>query len=208
MRQRLSEDERKSAILEAAFSVAARERLDAVTTRRVAEVAGISPGLVIFHFESKDKLLVALCEQVIDEVRVAFVGEPTASDLPAREALVRFLSERVANFERPRVRERVELFFDFWVLSTRAPAVRHRLVRAMSELKSLLSALAQRIIDDEPERFAHVSAVQLASAIVALLHGAAIQRVVEGRDFDARAIVHSVRALLDAPSSARLEASP
>jgi AcrR family transcriptional regulator len=198
MRKRLSEDERKSAILEAAFSVAARERLDAVTTRRVAEVAGISAGLVIFHFESKDKLLLALCEQVIDEVRLAFAGAPSEPDRPARESLVQFLSERVANFERPRVRERIELFFDFWVLSTRAPAIRHRLVRAMSELKALLGTFAQRVIDDEPERFAHVSAPQLASTLVALLHGAAIQRVVEGRDYDGAALVRSVRALLEA----------
>ncbi|MFO0559774.1 MAG: TetR/AcrR family transcriptional regulator [Polyangiales bacterium] len=203
MRQRLSEDERKSAILEAAFSVAARERLDAVTTRRVAEVAGVSAGLVIFHFESKDKLLLALCEQVVDEVRLAFAGAPSDSDRPAREALVQFLSERVANFERPRVRERIELFFDFWVLSTRAPAVRHRLVRAMGELKALLGTFAQRVIDDEPERFTDVSAAQLASTLVALLHGAAIQRVVEGKDYDGASLVRSVRALLGAAPSAQ-----
>lgn len=202
MRQRLSEDERKSAILEAAFSVAARERLDAVTTRRVAEVAGVSAGLVIFHFESKDKLLLALCEQVVDEVRLAFAGAPVEPDRPASDALLRFLSDRVANFERPRVRERIELFFDFWVLSTRAPAIRHRLVRAMSELKALLAEFAQRVIDDEPARFADVTATQLASTLVALLHGAAIQRIVEGKDYDGASLSRSVRALLGATPSA------
>lgn len=196
MRQRLSERERREAILEAAFSVASKERLDAVTTRRVAEVAGVSAGLVSFHFESKDKLLLALCALVIDEVQAALTAPPSEHEPCARAQLVQFLFERVSNFEKPRVRERVELFFDFWVMSTRAPAIRRKLEQALASVKLGLAPIAQRVIDEDPARFAGLEAAKLSATIVALLHGAAIQRVVEGRDHDDRAVVDTLSALL------------
>lgn len=196
MRQRLSEQERREAILEAAFSVASKERLDAVTTRRVAEVAGVSAGLVSFHFESKDKLLLALCALVIDEVQSALTAPPSEVEKCARAQLVRFLFERVSNFEKPRVRERIELFFDFWVMSTRAPAIRRQLEHALAAVKLGLAPIAQRVIDEDPARFAGLEPSKLSATIVALLHGAAIQRVVEGRDHDDRAVVDTLSALL------------
>ena len=60
------EQERCDAILAAAYEIALSEGLDAVTARRVATAAGISTGLVFFHFQSKDGLLEALLGVLLD----------------------------------------------------------------------------------------------------------------------------------------------
>jgi AcrR family transcriptional regulator len=50
---RLSSEERKHAILEAALPIFAAKGFDAVTTREVAEAAGVSEALLYRHFSSK-----------------------------------------------------------------------------------------------------------------------------------------------------------
>ena len=52
--QKASEDERRKQILRAAFDVASRRGLASLTVRLVAAKAGLSTGLVLFHFESKE----------------------------------------------------------------------------------------------------------------------------------------------------------
>ena len=68
------EEQRREEILRAAFVVAARDRLTGVTARAVAAEAGISSGLVFFHFESVDALLGELLDWLLDRTQVAGSG--------------------------------------------------------------------------------------------------------------------------------------
>lgn len=47
----------RTAILGATLEIIARDGIDAVTHRRVAEVAGVSPGSTTHHFSSRDDLI-------------------------------------------------------------------------------------------------------------------------------------------------------
>jgi AcrR family transcriptional regulator len=59
----------KAKIRDAAIAVVARDGQDAVTVRRVAETAGVSPGLVIHHFESMEGLERACDDYVAAVIR-------------------------------------------------------------------------------------------------------------------------------------------
>jgi AcrR family transcriptional regulator len=51
-------------LAEAAWRLIAEGGLQALTTRRVAGVAGLSPGMVHYHFTSKDELILAVVEHI------------------------------------------------------------------------------------------------------------------------------------------------
>jgi AcrR family transcriptional regulator len=71
------EEQRREEILRAAYRVAARERLAGLTGRAVAAEAGVSSGLVFFHFGDRDGLLVALLEWLLE---VTVVGPELHAD--------------------------------------------------------------------------------------------------------------------------------
>lgn len=75
---------RRPAILDAAMAVIARHGLSGTTIERVATVAGMSPGTVVFHFATKDALLSATLAALADEFdnarrRALEAGDPAAS---------------------------------------------------------------------------------------------------------------------------------
>ncbi|MHA7133552.1 TetR/AcrR family transcriptional regulator [Oerskovia turbata] len=76
---RMSIDERRAQIVDAALSIAVREGVEAVTVRGVAAEAGISLGTVHYCFEDKDAMLRAMGHSVAvvasDPVRMAM--DPT-----------------------------------------------------------------------------------------------------------------------------------
>ena len=198
--RRAPEEERREAILQAAFQVAARERLGAVTARAVAAEAGVSPGLVFFYFESVDKLLVALLDWLLAHTivagdspdRLAQVTDPAARMMLAIRRDVEWL---------PRQRERVELFFDYWVLGTRHPAIRRKIRRALDRYRDAFTPLARSLVDSDPERYAGMSADGLASVAAGFVEGCALQVVMDPKQFDVERSMTTLAALVRAPAS-------
>src|SRR5687767_14794514 len=78
--RRSSEERRREEILRAAFAIAARDRLPAVTARAVAAEAGVSSGLVFFYFASIDKLLVELLDWMLARASKAVDRAPVITD--------------------------------------------------------------------------------------------------------------------------------
>ena len=64
---KLSSDERRSAILSAVLPLFAREGAERITTRQLAEAAGVSEALLYRHFPSKEHLFGALHEVCLGE---------------------------------------------------------------------------------------------------------------------------------------------
>lgn len=67
---RAPEQQRRDQIIRAAFKVAAREGLDGTTILQVAAEADLSPSLVIFHYKTKRRLLIALAEWLVTTTTV------------------------------------------------------------------------------------------------------------------------------------------
>ena len=191
------EEERRAQILTAAAAVASAERLDGLTVRKVADRAGLSAGLVHFHFGTKEQLLLALLDEVLEEVTGRRPPETAAGAPSARDALLDYARRELGRL--PAEREAVELFFDFWVVGTRHPVVRERMVSAMTAYRASFRPIAERIVAEEPDRFVGVSADQVARIIVAFVEGTAFQGVLEPGDFDVDATMKALEALVPPP---------
>ncbi|MFC9835478.1 TetR/AcrR family transcriptional regulator [Rhodococcus sp. NPDC127530] len=96
MAKKLPADERRAQILDAALTIAAEQGVAALTMRPLATAAGVSLGVVHYHFHDKDTLLTHLGQTQIlhvnDAMRSAFeqYTEPAGlTGIPALEDLLR-----------------------------------------------------------------------------------------------------------------------
>lgn len=196
------EEQRREEILRAAYRVAARERLAGLTGRAVAAEAGVSSGLVFFHFGDRDGLLVALLEWLLE---VTVVGPELPALLEGRTPGERMLSAIRRDVERlPMQRERVELFFDYWVMGTRHRDVQRMIRAALERYRDALRPLAQAVVDAEPERYAGVTADGLAAVAAGFIEGCALQVVMDLDHFDVDAYMRTLQTLVADPLAARL----
>jgi TetR/AcrR family transcriptional repressor of bet genes len=67
--RKASKDIRRQQLVEATIGVLARKGYAALTIADVAREAGLSPGIVIFHFDSKERLLAASLQFLAEEYR-------------------------------------------------------------------------------------------------------------------------------------------
>ncbi|UCG38107.1 MAG: TetR/AcrR family transcriptional regulator [bacterium] len=58
---------RKEKILEVATELFARQGFDATATSEIARRAGVAQGTVFHHFKSKENLLVAICDELVQD---------------------------------------------------------------------------------------------------------------------------------------------
>ena len=198
------EEERRDAILRAAYTVATRERLGGVTARAVAAEAGVSSGLVFFYFESIDKLLVALLDWMLERT-IPTPERQLATPLldPTADPATRLVSAVATALRRlPRHRDRVELFFDYWVLGTRHPVIRRKIRRALGVFRESYVVAAQVVIDADPERYAGTTADGMADVIASFLYGCSMQLVTNPTQFDAGRTLAALEALVRHPVAA------
>src|SRR5688572_30254150 len=75
-------ENRRAAIVAAMLPVIARHGYEKATIQAIAREAGMTPGLIHYHFKSKQEILVALVEAIVDYARVRYEGEGSASAGP------------------------------------------------------------------------------------------------------------------------------
>ena len=193
-RTRGTQEERREQILEAAFRVAARDRLDSLTVRNVAREAELSSGLVFFYFKTKDALLVALLDWLLERTIVRRTGGRVLSLPTARGRFLERLREAVEGVARERVQ--VELFFDFWVMGTRHPEVRGKIRDALAQFREVFRPLAADLLREEPELAPGTTPQGIAAVAVSFIEGCAIQAIMDPEHFDVRQFTGAVDSLL------------
>jgi TetR/AcrR family transcriptional regulator, transcriptional repressor of bet genes len=209
---RAPEEQRRAQIVDAALTVAARDRLDRLTVRRVAAEAGLSPGLVFHHLTDKETLLLAVLDRLIERTILDTVGDasgsPTAdgrqagatdTGTPAGERLLDHVRRDVGRIAVDR--ELIELFFDFWVMGTRHPEVRDRIAGALRAYRAALVPLAAAVVAEEPVRFAGTDPERVAALVVAFVLGHAVQAVLDPDASDVRGVVVTLEALVPRPDA-------
>ena len=183
------EQERCDAILAAAYGIALAEGLDAVTARRVATAAGISTGLVCFHFQSKDGLLQALLDVLLDGTLDALT-DPALVELAPWERLehmVRVELERLADYH-----EGVELLFAFY-FSRRDDLFRARIEASFGRYLAAFLPVCRQVAD-AGGKGASPAGDDLATTVVALVQGASIQAIRNPASFRPEAVLSTLRA--------------
>ena len=177
-----SEDSRRKQILRAAYEVASRRGLSQLTVRLVAERAALSTGLVLFHFKSKDQLINALLDYVLETTTVLHLTEDIASiPVPLDRLLALLVREMHRLSSEPR---RIRLFFDFWALGFTNPTIRGKMQAELDRYREAFRPMAEEVLAAEPERFARVTAEGLAAVAVSVIKGCAVQSMIDPRNFD------------------------
>ena len=173
----MPEEERREQLLAACFAVARRDGLDAVTARAVAIEAGASPGLVFFHFGSKDALLAAMMSALLSGALDAEVTPALAAlDAPQRlRAMLRTELEGI-----PEQREAVELLLAGWFVGRDLRGV---IRDALVAYRQVFEPTCTEACGGDRRR-----GRALAGVVVALVQGAAFTEVREPGSFDAEAV--------------------
>lgn len=198
--KRASEEERFQQILKAALRVATRDRLDQLTIRSVAKEAGVSAGLVLFHFTSKEVLLRELLHWLLG-ITVVVRTPPELLALPhPSQRLLMVLRQALHDVAQQRAR--LELFFDYWVLGSRDGEMRAMIRQALDQYRSVFQELAAEVIAHEPARFGGLSPEGLALLTTSVIQGYTIQAIKEPEHLDPEGMIAALYALLGVPRTA------
>jgi TetR/AcrR family transcriptional regulator, transcriptional repressor of bet genes len=176
------ERERREQILQAAYQVAARAGLDGTTILQVAAEAGLSPGLVMFHFKSKRQLLLALLDWLLATTTVLHVGDDIAGLPSPLDRLIALLRQEMHRLSREPLR--IRLTFDYWTAGIRDAEIRARLRAEFDRYREAFRPLAEAVLRAEPARFAGVTTDGLAAVAVSFIKGCAVQSMIDPKRFD------------------------
>jgi len=188
------ERERREQILAAAFEVAARDGLAGVTVRAVAAEASVSHALVLFHFKRKDLLLRDLLEWVLAGSTALQISEDIATFPRALDRLHAILQQEMNRLARePR---QIRLFFEYWAMGARQPAVRKRIGLELERYRAAIRSIMEELISAEPTTFSGVTADGLAAVVVSWIHGCAVQATYDPEHFDSEEYFAAVRGII------------
>jgi AcrR family transcriptional regulator len=185
-------EQRRDELAAAVWRLAAREGLEGITVRRVAEEADCSTGALVHYFADKEELLLFAFRTVAERVqrRLAKAEERTADPLElARGMLIEGLP-----LDRDR-QEEVRVWFSFLGLALTRPALARaqRLTyRAWRERVAGYLGTAQ----EAGALRADVDYASEAAALVALVDGIAVQATFEPRALSAARQLELVDARL------------
>ncbi|MFO0723118.1 MAG: TetR family transcriptional regulator C-terminal domain-containing protein [Myxococcota bacterium] len=161
--------ERRREILTAFKRVVAERGYEGATIALTAEAAGILPGLVHYHFESKQELLTALFESLAETIAQRFQAAKEAQDPGPRAELDAFIDAHLLLGADPD-----ETAVAAWVsLSAEAlhnEELRARLSERLGVELSTLEDIVRRILEEEGKR--RTGARAIAAAIYASIQGA------------------------------------
>jgi TetR/AcrR family transcriptional repressor of bet genes len=182
---------RRAEILEAAFEVAKRRGLVGLTVRRVAAAAGMSHGLIHHYFTNKATLLLGLLDWLLETMEHPI---PDSIDPEQPRNLTQAIEEAVERALRNR--ERIDLYFDFWVMGQHHPRIRARFRQELARYRRRFVEFAATA---EPGSYARrrTSAQSLAALAVAITHGCSVQVAVDPAGFDVEGLRHALRALFE-----------
>jgi AcrR family transcriptional regulator len=138
---RVPATQRRDDLVQAAIRVATREGLAAATTRRIAEEAGVSVGIVHYCFRSKEELLGEVVKELATEAYTAAAEAlPGAGDDLLRAALKAFWTLMESTPERQLLTYEVIT----WALRTPdvEPIAREQRDRQIDGIQQLMTLIA------------------------------------------------------------------
>jgi AcrR family transcriptional regulator len=200
--RKASEETRRQQILQAAYDVATQYGLAALTVRTVAQRAGLSTGLVIFHFTSKEHLVVAVLDHLLATTTVLHVTDDIRRIEPPRDRLLALLRREMRRLSSEP--GRIRLFFDFWELGFRQRRVRAKMRAELGRYREAFRPIAEEVLRTQPARFAGVTADGLAAVSVSFIKGCAVQSMIDPANVDIDQFLAATQGLFGAQQSVRV----
>jgi TetR/AcrR family transcriptional regulator, transcriptional repressor of bet genes len=188
--RKASEETRREDILRAAYDVAARQGLEALTLRAIAARADVSHGTVLFHFKRKHEVVSTLLERVLYATAVLRIPDSIRQITRPSErlhALLRSEMERLSSDPR-----HFRLFLEYWTIGVRSGKTRQRIRVALEAYRDAFEEIATQVVNAElsqsPSRARQandpVTVEGVAAVAVSLVHGCALQGVIDPKGFD------------------------
>jgi Transcriptional regulator len=174
---KIAEEKRREQMLQAAYDIASKGGLSAITIRGVALRAETSPGLVSFHFQSRVGLVVALLDWVLSTTAAIVIGPEIQKIADPVERLLAVLREEMSRLAKDRFRIRV--ISEFWISGIWDKPVRLRMQKELSRYRLAFLPLANAAVEAAPARFAGVTPEALADVVVGFIKGCAIQSMID-----------------------------
>ena len=158
--------ERQEQLLAATVTVIARKGLSGITMNDIAVEAGCSYGVVAFHFKSKERLLLAALDMLVQEYEVLWhkIVATSTSTVTERLRLVIDLDfdKRIA---KPK---NLAVWMAFWAETSRVSAYRARCGELKRRSLASITELVQALAD---EKQLALPAAQIAFGLYALSDG-------------------------------------
>jgi AcrR family transcriptional regulator len=181
--QKAPEEHRRRDILRAAYDVAARHGVEALTVRAVAERAAVSHGTVLFHFDRRDKLVASILDSVLDATTVLNVPADVERLTRPADRLRALLWAEMDRLSRdPR---HFRLFLEYWALGVRNAALRRKVSAALDRYRAAFRAVADAVTPD------------VGGVAASLIHGCALQAVIDPKGFSVQQHFDAASRMLD-----------
>ena len=168
--------ERRQSLLDAAVAVIAQKGLIGTTISSIATEAECSYGVVSFHFNSKEGIILAALDYLVDEYDKALNRNSGTPAGRLKTMIENDFSGKVASARR------IAVWAAFWVESVRVPDYRQR----CAEVKARYNTFAQTEIATLAEqRGFKVDAMQVAQSLNAMIDGFWIANLVTDKTGEA-----------------------
>ena len=172
--QRASEGQRRRQILDAAYQVAVQKGLDGLTGRDVAQAAGLSSGLVFFHYGSIEALRLALLDELIGWLIGSDGGAVVRG--PGADFIVAMADEIGL---QQTDHEKVGLLLQYWVLGMRYPGDACPAATGVGRLPGAVPRTRPRAADRGRHRAPGTGGASLAALAVSIVVGCAFQELLD-----------------------------
>lgn len=152
-------EHRRQQIIDATVVMIARQGMADITLSQIAKTAGVSHGLVNFHFESKEKLLAATLQYLSDEYTAAWIAEAAQAGSDAALQLDAMLRADLG--EAIHTPDKIAAWSAFWGEAKTRPVYRQIRAPVESQYEQIIAALCATLNTEggyshEPARAAHV----------------------------------------------------
>ena len=208
--QKAPEEHRRRDILRAAYDVAARHGVEALTVRAVAGRAALSHGTVLFHFNRRDQLVASLLDSVLDATTVLRVPPDVArltSPAERLRALLRTEMDRLSSDPR-----HFRLFLEYWALGVRNAVIRRKVSAALQRYRVAFGATAEsgtpRRTGNGRRALVKSTSDGVAAVAVSLIHGCAFQAVIDAKAFSVQQHFDTAARMLDGLNGAPRGVAP
>jgi AcrR family transcriptional regulator len=194
--RRLRRDEQRrqtrAQLLDAAERVFAREGFRGASVEAIAEEAGYSHGAIYSNFNGKEDLFLVLVEERID-ARLARVYQAADAELSRGgeplEAARRFVAMLQGEPDA------ILLLVDFWNQAVREPTAAAKFAERHARLRALIGRIVEGIARDQGFELT-VPREQVATAMIALANGFAIERLADPTAAPDELFAHAIAAVL------------
>jgi TetR/AcrR family transcriptional repressor of bet genes len=161
-------DERRAQIVAGLMQVMATQGYDGASTQTIAEAAGLSPGLVHYHFDSKREVLLALIETLGARVRARFERRAESAASP-RARLYAFIDAHLA-LGTDASPDGVACWVGIGAEALREKTVQAAYRRAVRASLDQLELLVEAVLVDEQRASAGVP--EIAAGLMSAIYGA------------------------------------